>query len=217
MMKIKAAIFDLDGTLCDTIPAITEGINRTRKIYGLPTHSESDVLTYINYGSRELVRRAFPEFPEEKVGEILSEYTSQYGQCYMITKEAYPGIKEILASLKEKGIKLAVLTNKMDGITQEIIYDVFGRDTFLYIVAQGMFPPKPDPQSANYLLEKLSVSREETVLIGDSHIDIRTAKNAGLHSIGVSWGYRTPEILISEGAERIAETAYDIPAIIDEF
>lgn len=208
---IRAAIFDLDGTLADTMPALREGMNMALAHYGFPERSREELILCINHGSREFLRRAFPEdFPEEKIDEALAFYTQCYAQVWHKTETLYPNIRELTDKLKALGFKLGVITNKMHEITVPLIEQLFGKGYFDDIIGQGEFPTKPDPISTLVMLSRFGIEPCEAAFIGDSHIDMRTAKNAGLTAIGVAWGYRSEEVLWNEGADCVAQTADEV-------
>jgi len=212
---IRAAIFDLDGTLADTMPALREGMNAALRHYGCPEHTVEELYLCINYGSREFVRRAFPEdFPSDKIDEALAYYKSCYARVWHITKELYPGIRNMLDNLKRNNIRIGVVTNKMNDITQLLIVQLFGEGYFDAVIGQGLYATKPDPAAPLAMLAGFGVKPEEAAFIGDSHIDIRTAKNVGCAPIGVAWGYRPEEVLMEEGAAAVAHTAEELEKIL---
>jgi len=215
MAKIKAAVFDLDGTLADTMPALAVSVNKTLALYGRGKKTEKELYQCINYGTRELIRRAFDNTPEESMlDEAVKAYMDFYKEDFIITKEPYSGILQLLESLRGRGIKLGVLTNKPHEITLKLIDIIFGENYFDAVLGQGPFPPKPDPAASRFIAEKLGVRAEEVLFVGDSHIDVRTAKNAGFHFAGAGWGYKPKQTLIDEGAEYIAENREEIIKIL---
>lgn len=216
---IKAVLFDLDGTIADTIPAITEGINMVMRHRGYPEHPEKAVLGFINYGSRELIRSAMPEelrTNEDLVSSVLTDYDECYGTCYHHTTETYPGIPALIQTLHDKlGLKIGILSNKQDVYVKKLAAQMIPEG--LVGAAQGVIPgnpPKPDPFLSNRTASTLGVDPSECIMIGDSHIDFYTAEKAGMTHIGVSWGYRNEEFLRSIGATRIAHTADELLEII---
>lgn len=217
MTKIKAAVFDLDGTLANTIPALAVSVNKTLKLYGRSEKTEQELYHCINYGTRELIRRAFENtLDESTLDEAVKAYMDFYNKDFIITEKPYSGIKEALEELKGRGIKLGVLTNKPHEITLKLIDIIFGENYFDAVLGQGHYPPKPDPAASRFIAEKLGVKADEVLFIGDSHIDVRTAKNAGFHFAGAAWGYKPKQALIDEGAVYIAENREDIIKILDK-
>ena len=214
---LRAAIFDLDGTLADTMEALGEGMNRALAHYGCPQRTREELLECINYGSREFVRRAFPaDFPQDKIDEALIYYKARYAEVWQKTEVPYPGVYELLDKLKALGFKIGVVTNKMHEITVPLTEKLFGEGYFDAVIGQGPYEPKPDPASTMAVLEAFGVEQSEAAFIGDSHIDMRTAKNSGLTAIGVAWGYRPESVLWDEGADAVAHDADELFELLTE-
>ncbi len=216
---LKAIIFDFDGTLADTIPALCEGINQTMQLYGYPTHQDADILRFINNGARELVRRAMPkqlQGDEELVSRVLSDYDKQYSKVYLHTDRTYAGVRELVEYLhRELKLKIGVLSNKQDRFVKGLCRQVLAPDS--YDTAQGVIaekPAKPDPYLAHLVADALGVSPEECAMVGDSDVDIHTAKNAGMLHLGVTWGYRDEAFLRASGATRLANTPDELLNLI---
>ena len=206
---IRAVIFDLDGTIANTISAIREGVNLTMEKYGYPQHDDSDILRFINNGARELIRRAMPEHlrqDEDLVSRVLADYDTLYGTVYLHTDRTYDGIGELVRELHDRlGLKIAVLSNKQDLFVKNLTEQLLPKGC--YEAAQGVIygkPTKPDPYLVEVVAQKMGVSAAECAMVGDSDVDIRTAANAGMTHIGVSWGYRDETFLRANGAVRVA-------------
>ena len=218
---IKAIIFDLDGTLVDTIGDIGYAINEMLKLHGFPLHDRAGHLRHVNYGARELVRRSLPEEArqdEELISRCLAEYEELYGQRYMCDTVLYPGISAALAALKEAGYPLSVLSNKQENYVKDIVATLLPSHTFFRVGGQGEFPCKPDPAYALRIAEELGLRPDEVAFIGDSHVDMQTARRAGMHPVGVCWGYRDRETLLENGAELLCDTAAElvrVPAALE--
>lgn len=216
---IKAVIFDLDGTIANTISAIREGVNLTMDKYGYPQHSDDDILSFINNGARELIRRAMPaQFrqDEDLVTRVLADYDALYGTVYLHTDRPYDGIPEAISALHARGLKIGVLSNKQDAFVKGLAAQLLPTGT--YDTAQGVIhgkPTKPDPYLSNLVADAMGVSPEECVMVGDSDVDIRTAENAGMTHVGVSWGYRNEEFLRERGAKLIVHTPVELLSIIE--
>lgn len=214
----QAIIFDFDGTVADTIPAIAEGVNLTMQKYGLPTHTEEAVRTFINNGPRMLIRRALPlplQTDEELLDRVLADYDAIYKTVCMHTDRPYDGIPEVIAELRRRGYRIGILSNKQDHLVQTLCENVLPGS---YDAALGSLtgkPPKPDPYLSNQIAATLGVDPQACIMIGDSDVDIETAKNAGMTHIGVSWGYRDEEFLRAHGAVRIATTPAELLPEID--
>ncbi len=210
---IKAAIFDLDGTICDTLDDITDGLNAMLKEKALPSLTRDDTLKNINNGAFELVRRSLPaEYRENTdfVKECLKVYSDAYSKCYDNKTYPFDEITEVIKKLKECGLKLAVLSNKQDEFVKKIISKIFPDGLFDIVLGDGPFSPKPDPASALYICKELGVLPKECAMIGDSHVDMQTGVNSGLMPIGVTWGYRTRDVLIDNGAKMIIEKVSEL-------
>lgn len=207
---IRAVIFDLDGTVADTVSAIREGLNLTMKRYGYPTHDDRAVRSFINNGARELIRRAIPEehrSDEQHVSRVLADYDRDYATVYHHTDRTYDGVCEVVKALYDIGLKIAVLSNKQDrfvkGLSQQLL------PSGCVETAQGVVkgkPTKPDPYLARLVADRLGVLPSECIMVGDSDVDIRTATNAEMMHIGVSWGYRDEAFLREHGATCVADT-----------
>lgn len=213
---IKAAIFDLDGTLACTLPDLTEGVSRTRARFGRPPITEEEVLTFINGTTLEYIHNCFPDLTGDEMALAEKTYMEEYSHCFLDHTYAYEGLVEVVAELKRRGIRVAVFTNKDNHHANEIVKKLYGDGTFELIIGTGRFPGKPDPTGALYIAEQLGATPAETVFIGDSDVDVHTGLNAGMVCLDVSWGYRSEEILIAEGAQYMAHTPADILEIINE-
>lgn len=214
MKKFKAVIFDFDGTVADTIDALKHSINLTMNAFGYPESTRKDVLRNINNGARELIRRSLPAHlhtDEEKVTEVLALYRKMYDTVYLETKEPYSGIPEVFVELHKRGYVLAILSNKPDEYMPPLAKALLPDGT--YQISRGQragVPAKPDPQCVFTLIDELGVLPSECALVGDSNVDMQTAKNAGLTAVGVTWGYRSEEILREAGADIIVHAPLDL-------
>ena len=202
----KAVLFDLDGTLANTIGDITDSVNYMLAQKGYPLRTHNDILNAISYGRREFLRRCLPDpigKNEELLNQCLVLYTDYYEKHYMDHTHPYSGIIELLDSLKSNGIRSAVVTNKAHKNAVYMIDTLFPRDTFCGVWGLSVFPPKPDPSIALHAAQSLGVLPFDCLFVGDSELDMMTATNAGMTAIGVSWGYRPTEVLLESGAKRI--------------
>ena len=214
---VRTIIFDLDGTLCDTIYDLADATNFALAKMGYPTHSVEKIKSFVGNGIKNLMIRSMPEEEryEEKIEETKKNFFEYYRFHYADKTVAYEGILEVLKTLNERGIKLAVCTNKEDTMAKTIVKKLFG-DIFSVVIGQGdKFPLKPNPESSYYIMNELGTTCEDTVFIGDSDVDIKTANNAGLESIGVSWGFRDVQELIDNGCKKIANNPLDIIKFIE--
>ncbi len=192
-----ALIFDLDGTLVQSLPGIAASLNRALTLHGLPGHSHAAVRGFIGDGAKMLVTRALPPAVAAlRLDSVLASFAGDYAVSWHLGTHPYPGIPELLSSLGTQGIPLAVLSNKPHKFTVEIVEKLFPQTTFAAILGnrEGL-PHKPDPTGALEISATLGIPPENCTLIGDSTMDLDTARNAGMKSIAVTWGYHDRERL----------------------
>lgn len=206
---MKACIFDLDGTLTNTLESMTYSMNLTLKEMGLSQITKDQCRMFVGNGARVLIEESLKVSGDPKASRI-EEGMKIYGRIfdqnctYHVTP--YEGIPEMLKALKDRGIHLAVLSNKPDRQTVKVVKEIFGDNIFDY--AQGQkdgIRRKPAPDGVWYLMEQMQVSKEECLYIGDSEVDAATGKNAGLKTIGVLWGFRDRKTLETAGADHLIE------------
>lgn len=203
----KAAIFDLDGTLLDTIADIGDSTNLALKELGYPEKDIKEYKLLVGNGFINLVRKALPESAsgDEKIVEsTLWRFQQNYSELYMNKTRPYDGIEELIKELHKKGVPMAVDSNKRESFTVNLINKFFPENCFKMVLGEAADrAKKPDPISVNIILEKLGVTAKETLFIGDTKVDIQTGKNAGLATAGVLWGFRDISELQNEGADYI--------------
>lgn len=200
-----AVIFDLDGTLLDTLRDLSDSGNAVLAARGFPTHSIDDYRTFIGTGMENLVRAIFPEAakPEtdEEIAEALAEYRGFYAENWKNTTKPYPGIPELLDTLSSRGIPIGVLSNKAHDFTVKCVDEFLAGWKWDVVLGQREGAArKPDPSGALEIAETVGVAPEKCYFIGDSDVDMMTATNAGMHAVGVAWGFRDTEELIAAGA-----------------
>ena len=211
----KGVLFDLDGTLADTFGDISNSANTLLTKKGYPTRSREELLSAISFGRREFIERILPEGTDECIVlEALADYSAYYGVHFMDTTQPYDGIIELLQALKQNGFHTAVVTNKAHPNAVQMIEHIFPKDLFDGVWGLSTLPPKPDPSIAHLASQTLGFAPEECFFVGDSELDILTAKNAGMTPVGVSWGYRSVEILRHAGATLIAHDAKELESIL---
>ena len=214
---IKLVIFDLDGTVCNTIDDLADSTNHAMRTLGHPTHDVSAYKYFVGNGIPKLIYRALPEDhrSEEEHAKAMKLMLDYYAVHYADKSVPYEGVPEMLKALKEKGIHIAICTNKAHHMATEIAEKIFG-GVFDRVIGQTSDRPlKPDPFSTNEIIKEFGATPAETVFIGDSGVDMKTAVNSKTHSIGVTWGFRTVEELKENGAGHIADTPSDILNIIN--
>jgi phosphoglycolate phosphatase len=209
-----ALIFDLDGTLVESLPGIAASLNRALALHGLPGHGDAAVRGFIGDGARMLVTRAMaPGEAALHLESVLRAFAEDYAVSWQHGTRPYDGIIGLLADLRARGIPLAVLSNKPHAFTVEIVGKLFPEHTFSAVLGnrEGL-PHKPDPAGALEISATLGIAAEHCVLIGDSTMDLDTACNAGMKSIAVTWGYHDRERLL--GADGIAEDVDALKALL---
>lgn len=210
----KLCIFDLDGTLLNTLDSIAYYVNDTMKHFGLPVIETEKIRTFVGNGAKNLISRSLRYNGSELDAEkVLSVYIEKYNSDALYLVKPYEGIPELLSKLRENGVTLAVLSNKPHSSTSIMIDKIFGKDFFS--VVRGPYnneKVKPDPAVANEIAK--GFEKENCFFIGDSDVDIETGKNALMHTIGVTWGFRDRGVLQNAGAEKIVSKAADIADIV---
>ena len=202
--RFDTFIFDLDGTLLDTLPDLVSLTNRALRDAGFPERTEEEILSFVGNGVRALMYQAVPEGTDPARAEAAMErWRELYPECGIELTKPYEGMVEVLSQVKVQGKKLAVLSNKFDGGVQEFI-PAFFSDTFDAVHGESAdIPRKPDPTGLLFTMDEIGANPETTAYVGDSGSDMQTARNAGVFALGVSWGYRPEEELREEGADAI--------------
>lgn len=212
---MKTAVFDLDGTIADTICDLGDAVNYGLEKLGFPTHDYAAYKKMVGNGAKKLCERALPEDKRDKTMELHKLFKEYYSQHYLDKTKLYDGIKETLDRLQSSGVVLAVATNKPEDAAREIIWDLLPDIDFVKILGGVDYRPvKPDSAILIEIFSALPDEENEVYMIGDSNVDIRTAKNAGIRSVGCAWGFRGRAELEAEGADFIAEKPSDIADII---
>lgn len=210
-MKYKAVIFDMDGTILNTLEDLKNATNYSLRQFGMPERSLEEVRMFVGNGIRKLVERAVPAgTSEEKIAQVLDVFLEYYEIHSADNTSPYPGILELVEKLKNSGIKTAVSTNKADVPAQELGREYFNGIFDLIVGQQDGLKVKPAPDSVNKILSILDIQKKDAIYIGDSDVDVQTAKNSGLDFIGVSWGFRGREFLEKNGAKNIVDNANEI-------
>ena len=213
-MSYKLIIFDLDGTLLNTIGDLADAVDYVMRSRNLPEHTNAEYRQMVGGGIKRLVERALPsELAENEA--YVEECVAQFRRYYVDNIDRhtipYEGIHELLHKLQDNGAMLAVASNKFQHGVDRLVAKFFGDIEFVAIEGNREGAPlKPDPAIIDNILRKAGVERHDAVMIGDSGIDIRTATNAGIESIGVSWGFRFAEELYDAGATTVVTTAEEL-------
>ena len=216
---IKGVIFDLDGTLLNTLADLHNITNKTLEAFGYPPRSMEEVETFVGNGARKLIQRALPEeldLSEEEFEEIYTVMHGNYFKYQNQLAEVYEGMPELLQTLKDRGIRTAIVTNKPHDAAEAILHKYFEGLIELSQGAQDDLPAKPHPATCVRVLEAFGLRPEECIYVGDSDTDIDTAKNAGMLPVSVTWGFRRKDFLSAHGAECFAEKPADLLKYIED-
>lgn len=213
-MMTKLCIFDLDGTLINSLYDLADAMNYALKTHGLPVHEREKYRFMVGSGISVLADRAMvvPQGTDEALkADVLKAFNEYYAEHFTDLTRPYDGIPELLDSLDAAGVRYAILSNKPDAFVGEIVKKLFPSRSFSCIMGKrDDLPRKPDPTSVHVLISEVGVSPESCLYIGDSDVDILTARNACLRNVGVSWGFRPVSELVGAGADNIADLPADI-------
>lgn len=215
----KACIFDLDGTLTDTLESLTFSVNETLEEMKLPKITAGQCRSFVGNGARFLMEKAVSVSGEEHLSR-LDEAMERYGRIFDANCTyhviPYPGVCSMLEEMSRAGLALAVLSNKPHRQAVHVVEEIFGKDRFQWIQGQkDNVPRKPDPTAALQIAGELGALPKETIYIGDSEVDVATGTAAGMLTIGVSWGFRERKVLEDAGAEYIACSPQEIMKLIN--
>ena len=214
----RACIFDLDGTLTDTLDSLEYSVNETMKETGMRPITKEQCRAFVGNGAKVLIEKALRASGDEELAhfdEAFSAYQRIFDANCTYKVKPYPGVPMLLGELKNRGIKLGVLSNKPDRQAVHVVEEIFGKGVFDIVQGQrDGVPRKPDPSAALSMAGEFGADVSETLYIGDSEVDVATGRAAQMDTIAVSWGFRSREELKSAGADRIADTADEILQII---
>ena len=216
-MIFEAVLFDLDGTLIDTLNDIGDAVNRVLAKKRYPTHAISNYRNFVGDGSRILIERALPKkYRKEKIIDAcLNEYIEDYAHNYNVKSKLYFAIPNLLDRLKAKGLKLGILSNKQDAITKQCVKTFLSKWDFDVVFGQrDSVPRKPDPQGALEAAKRLSIPPSHFLYLGDTAIDMKTAVSAGMFPVGVLWGFRPLKELKDNGARAVIEKPMELLDLI---
>ena len=204
-------LWDLDGTLLDTLEDLADATNAVMRMHGYPTHSPEAVRSFVGNGARVLIEKAVPAGTDEaKIDTVLGDFKEYYGKHSADATKPYEGILECLRALRAAGVRTAVVSNKPDFAVKALSAQYFDGLFDMAIGDREGVRKKPAPDSVFEVMRAVGVSSAESVYIGDSDVDVQTAKNAGIDGIFVSWGFRSAQILRENGAEVIVAAPSEI-------
>ena len=210
----RAAIFDLDGTLVNSLDDLADSANAMLSSYGFPTHPVDPYRYFVGNGSRKLIERCLPKEQGSDpalVDEALARYKEIYAQHTQDRTRPYDGIQDMLDELQRRHIPLGICTNKHQSAAEDIVNAMFPSGTFQSIMGdQPSLPRKPDPKKVLMIAEKFGVGPSAVAYFGDTSVDMDTAKNAGFFPVGVLWGFRPKEELVEHGAKVLLEKPMEL-------
>ncbi len=207
MADMRAVVWDLDGTLLNTLDDLAASVNHALAVHGMPRRTRDEVRRFVGNGVANLVARSVPEgTPADKTAMVLDTFRAHYAQHNMDNTAPYPGIPEGLAALKAMGVPMAVVSNKLEPAV-EVLRQHFFADTLAVAIGDVPGRPvKPAPDSTLAALTRLGVAPEQALFVGDSEVDVLTAQNVGMPMLAVSWGFRDADVLRQSGATAVAAT-----------
>ncbi|MGN0023996.1 MAG: HAD family hydrolase [Candidatus Avelusimicrobium sp.] len=214
---MKVVIFDLDGTLLNTIADLAAAANHALGALGFPRRAEEECVQFVGNGVTKLLERALPDGAKtaDNVERMRDAFFEYYDEHLWDKTYIYAGVTELLEALQARGVLLAVASNKYQSATQRLVKYFFPQIKFLEVLGQRQgFPVKPDPDIVNEILLSAGARKEEVLYVGDSDVDMQTAKNAGVRVCAVTWGFRSRELLESFRPDFIADTAREILTMI---
>ena len=211
----KYVIFDLDGTLLNTLEDLASAGNYALSVSGYPIHDTESYKYFVGNGIPILIERICPDgISKEERDKVYKNFSDYYSVHCLDNTKPYPGISELLCELKGNGIKTAVATNKDHSYSVKLVKDFFGSNIDVVCGRKDGFPKKPDPYSLNYLIDSFKADNKDVLYVGDSNVDMETAKNAKVDSCGVLWGFRTKDELSDSGALYTASSSDELNKII---
>ena len=216
-MTTRGLIFDLDGTLVDSLPGIANSLNRALESMRLPQHSRQAVRGFIGDGARVLISRAAPhEADEGLLGQIEQAFKADYDRTWPTGSAVYPGVAGLLEELQRRGIPLAVLSNKTHAFTTAMVGALFPNISFAAVLGQRPgIPHKPDPAGAFEIAAMLGVPPPACMIIGDSTMVLETARNSGMRAVAVTWGYHDRHALLATAPDAVIEAPETLLCLLD--
>ncbi|HHT9137085.1 MAG TPA: HAD family hydrolase [Candidatus Wunengus sp. YC60] len=217
-MRFEAILFDLDGTLLDTLEDLGNAANRVLKKYDFPTHPMDTYRYFVGDGATVLMKRALPENKrdDDTIGVCVQTFREEYGKGWNVKTRPYDGVAEMLDALSANGMKMAVLSNKPDEFTKRCVTEFLPKWRFDMVLGQSdLMPLKPDPKGALEIARCLNILPSQFIYLGDTSIDMKTAVSAGMYPVGALWGFRTEKELLENGAQALIKKPQEILNLLD--
>lgn len=210
-MRYKAVLFDMDGTVLDTLGDLTNAVNHVLSLYGMPDRAPREVAGFLGNGAAHLLAKSVPAgTSEETLAEMLRVYQPWYDSHCAILTAPYPGILPMMEALREAGVRQAVISNKQDSAVRQLAEQHFPDLLEVAVGESATVRRKPNPDAVLAALREMHVAREDAVYVGDTEVDLRTAENAGLTCAAVGWGFRSEEQLRAAGAGHVFQSADEL-------
>ncbi|WP_267928778.1 HAD family hydrolase [Desulfolithobacter dissulfuricans] len=216
-MGYKAVIFDLDGTLLDTLDDLAESGNRVLAAQGMPTHPREAYCYFVGDGLEMLIRRIVPEDrrDEETIRRLIQEFREVYSRNWNVLSRPYPGVDDMLEELRRLGLSLAVLSNKPDDFTRHCVQELLGNHSFVSVLGHRPgVPRKPAPDGALEIAETMGLTPADILYLGDTATDMETALRAGMTPVGALWGFRTADELRQSGAAHLVSHPGEVVELV---
>ena len=209
-------IFDLDGTLLNTLDDIYVGVNNAMLICGFPIKTKDEVRLAVGDGAAKLISRCMPKGEEGRFEECLTVFKAEYSKCKEDKTAPYPLVLRALNRLKELGVKVGVVSNKPEPAVKALCDKWFNGLVSVAVGDDGIRPLKPNPQAIEFALAKLGSDKQSAFYVGDQELDVLSAKNSGLKLIGAGWGFRGKEALMDAGAETVFSSPWEIAQMLEK-
>ena len=210
-MKYKAVLFDMDGTVLDTLGDLAAAVNHTLREFSMPERSIAEVAAALSNGAAYLIAHTVPDgTPKELTDKVLAAYALYYDAHCDILTGPYDGIVPLMEKLRDKGVKLAVISNKQDTAVKPLAEKYFPGLLEIAVGESAEVRRKPNPDAVLAALRHIGVERDDAIYVGDTEVDLQTARNAGMECASVDWGFRTREQLVEIGAEHIFDTVQEL-------
>ena len=215
-MKYTTILFDLDGTLLDTLDDLSDAVNRTLALYGLPLRTRGEVRAFLGNGARYLMEHAAPGLEPERFERLLRDYKADYDANCLVKTAPYPGVEALLRALRASGCRTGIISNKPDTAVQPLFARFFSDTMDIAVGERAGIRRKPAPDTVLAAMERLGAAPEQTLYVGDTEVDIETARAAGVDCATVAWGFRDRSDLEASGAKLLFDTADALCAYLME-